>query len=278
MPQEKLIDLHLHSEYSDGELKPAQLVKIAADRNLAAVALADHDCVDGVGEFENAAASAGLESISGVELSCIHRDRDLHILGYGVNPQDEKLREMLRLFCETRERRGIEIVEKLDKLGVHIDKEWVLREAGDGALGRPHIAKALIKAGYAKDPSEAFEKYLGEKCPAYVEKYKMDPKTAVRHIHDAGGLAFVAHPGFYLDDVEGFDELLEEEFDGIEVYHPKHDAGTAARLIEIVNERELLMSGGSDFHGFAGRDNIGEPDVPYEYFTRIKERLDGRSS
>jgi predicted metal-dependent phosphoesterase TrpH len=184
---------------------------------------------------------------------------------------------MLQQFCDTRERRGIGIVEKLADLGVHIDKEKVLEKAGDGALGRPHIAEALVEGGYAKDFSEVFDKYIGEHCPAYVEKFRMTPEEAVGYIHAAGGLAFIAHPGFYLDDQEGFNELLEEDFDGVEVYHSKHGAGTANRLIEIAAEHGLLMSGGSDFHGFAGRDNIGDPKVPYEFFTKIKERLDGGS-
>lgn len=278
MPQEKLIDLHMHSTYSDGQLTPAELVNIAAELDLVAVALADHDCIDGVTEFIDAAVRAGMESISGVELSCMHRGRDLHILGYGVDVDDETFQRMLKRFCDTREQRGIKIVEKLADLGVHIDKEDVLVKAGDGALGRPHIAEALVEGGYVRDFNEAFEKYIGEDCPAYVDKYRMTPEDAVGHIHAAGGLAFVAHPGFYLDDLEGFNQLLEEDFDGLEVYHSKHDVQTANRLMGIASERRLLVSGGSDFHGFAGRDNIGEPTVPYEFFARIKERLDGRST
>jgi predicted metal-dependent phosphoesterase TrpH len=277
MREEKLVDLHMHSTYSDGELTPAELVKIAAGKALSAIALADHDCLDGIGEYREAAAEAGLESISAVELSCIHRGRDLHILGYGVDAEDKPFRKMLERFIDTRERRGIKIVEKLAGLGVHIDVESVLREAGAGALGRPHIAKALVEGGYVKDFNEAFDKYIGENCPAYVEKYKMSPKEAVRYIHGSGGLAFVAHPGFYLDDMEGFNELLEEDFDGIEVYHSQHDTKTANRLVAIAEERKYLMSGGSDFHGFAGRDNLGEPKVPYEFFVKIKERLTGRA-
>jgi predicted metal-dependent phosphoesterase TrpH len=273
MHQEKLIDLHMHSTYSDGQLTPRQLVDIAAERRLAAVALADHDCLDGVHEFVEAASAAGLESISAVELSCIHRGRDLHILGYGVDADDPTLKEMLRRFVETRERRGIKIIEKLAEIGVHIDTDEVLKKAGDGALGRPHIAEALVAGGYAKDFSEVFEKYIGEDCPAYVEKYKMSPEEAAGYIHGACGLSFVAHPGFYLDDMDGFRELLEEDFDGIEVYHSTHDAETAALLMEIAKELRLLTSGGSDFHGFAGRDTLGEPKVPYELFARIKERL-----
>jgi predicted metal-dependent phosphoesterase TrpH len=278
MTQAKLIDLHMHSTYSDGHLTPGELVDMAARRGLAAVALADHDCLDGVPEYRDAAARAGIESIAAVELSCIHRGRDLHILGYGVDVDDETLQDMLTRFRDTRENRGLMIVKKLAEMGIHLDAEKILAKAGDGALGRPHIAEALVEGGYAKDFNEVFGKFIGEHCPAYVEKYKMSPGDAIRYIRGASGLAFVAHPGFYLDDMDGFNELLDERFDGIEVYHYQHTPETAQRLVRIANERGLLMSGGSDFHGFEGRDNLGEPKVPYEFFARIVERLEGPKS
>jgi predicted metal-dependent phosphoesterase TrpH len=277
MSKQKLIDLHMHSTYSDGQLTPNQLVGLAAERGLVAVALADHDCLDGVREYGSAAAEAGLETVSAVELSCIHRGRDLHILGYGVDVEDGTLLGMLERFCETRENRGLMIVEKLRELGVHLDADKILEKAGEGALGRPHIAEALVEGGYAKDFNEVFAKHIGERCPAYVEKYKMSPEEAVRYIHGASGLAFVAHPGFYLDDMDGFNQLLEEPFDGIEVYHSQHTPSTADRLVEIARKRGLLMSGGSDFHGFEGRDSLGEPPVPYEFFSAIIERLESRA-
>ena len=275
MASMKLIDLHMHSTYSDGHLTPRELIDLAAERGLAAVALADHDCLDGVPEYQRAAALAGIESITAVELSCIHRGRDLHILGYGIDAGDETLRGMLKRFIDTRENRGLMIVEKLAGMGVHLDAKKILEKAGDGALGRPHIAEALVEGGYAKDFNEVFTKFIGEHCPAYVEKYKMSPEEAIRYIHGASGLAFVAHPGFYLDDMDGFNELLDEAFDGIEVYHYQHTPETAQRLVRIAQDRRLLMSGGSDFHGFEGRDNLGEPEVPYEFFAKIKERLGG---
>lgn len=277
MSRPKRIDLHMHSTYSDGQLAPQELVKLASELGLAAVALADHDCVDGVPEYGMAAKSAGIESVSAVELSCIHRGRDLHILGYGVDVEDETLTGMLRRFCETRENRGMLIVQKLAGMGIHLDADAILEKAGEGALGRPHIAEALVEGGYAKDFDEVFKKYIGEQCPAYVEKFKMSPGEAVRYIHGAGGLAFVAHPGFYLDDMDGFAELLQEPFDGIEVYHTQHTPATASRLVEIARSRGLMMSGGSDFHGFEGRDSLGEPEVPYEFFSRIMQKLDRRA-
>ena len=278
MTKTKLIDLHMHSTYSDGRLAPGELIDLAAERGLAAVALADHDCLDGVPEYRAAATRAGIESITAVELSCIHRGRDLHILGYGVDVENETLQEMLTRFRDTRENRGLMIVEKLAGMGVHLDAKKILEKAGDGALGRPHIAEALVEGGYAKDFNEVFGRYIGEDCPAYVEKYKMSPADAIRYIRGASGLAFVAHPGFYLDDMDGFNALLDEQFDGIEVYHYQHPPETAQRLVRIARERGLLMSGGSDFHGFEGRDNLGDPQVPYEFFASIRARLDEPST
>jgi len=267
------IDLHMHSNYSDGVHAPAALVDMAKDKNLVAIALADHDSLGGFAELAAAAARAGLEVISAVELSCEHAERDLHVLGYGVDPDAAGLQGMLSKFRETRERRGELIVEKLSALGVRLDIQKVLARSGKRALGRPHIAEALVEGGHVKDFREAFARYLGEDAPAYVPKYKMSPADAVAHIHGARGLAFVAHPGYYLENTASFHALLYEGFDGIEVLHPHHGESAVERLREIASARGLLVSGGSDFHGFAGRDNMGDPPVPYEMLARIKERL-----
>jgi predicted metal-dependent phosphoesterase TrpH len=263
----------MHSNYSDGVHPPAALVDMAREKGLVAIALADHDSLGGFAELTAAAANAGVEVLSAVELSCEHVERDLHVLGYGVDPEDDGLQGMLRKFRETRERRGVEIVEKLSRLGVRLDMGKVLARSGKRALGRPHIAEALVEGGHVKDFREAFARYLGEDAPAYVPKYKMSPADAVAHIHGARGLAFVAHPGYYLENLDAFHALLGEGFDGIEVLHPHHGVSAVERLRGIAAERRLLVSGGSDFHGFAGRDNMGEPPVPYELLARIKERL-----
>jgi len=273
MNQEKWIDLHTHSTFSDGNRTPADLVDIAVRKGLSALALADHDCLDGFEPLRAAAERAGLEVITAVELSSEHSGRDLHILGYGVDPDNESLRSALQEFIDTRERRGIKIVEKLRELGVNLDMDSIFAKAGDGALGRPHIAEALVEGGYASDFPDAFAKYIGEDCPAYVHKYKISPLDAIAHVHRAGGLAFVAHPGYYLEDIDVFHGLLDQGFDGVEVHHPHHKNGVVDRLLGIAKSRSLLVSGGSDFHGFAGRDNMGEPKVPYRILQEIKDRL-----
>jgi predicted metal-dependent phosphoesterase TrpH len=271
--EDRRIDMHMHSTYSDGVLAPSALVSMAKSKGLAGVALTDHDSMEGFTELDAAARAAGLVVMTGVEMSCEFNEHDLHVLGYGVDPANEKLQSLLREFRQARERRGERIVEKLAEQGVHIDMARVMEKAGAGALGRPHIAEALIEAGYASDHGHAFARFIGEGCPAYVDKYKMQPAQAVASIHSAGGLAFVAHPGHYMEDYDAFLRLLDEGFDGVEVFHPYHIPPVTARLLSLARDRGLLISGGSDFHGFAGRDNMGEPALSQPLFQRIQETL-----
>lgn len=272
------IDLHMHSNYSDGIHPPSKLIDLALERNLRAISLTDHDCLDGVREAVDAGEAKGIEVIAGVELSCEFKGRDLHILGYGVDPKHDEFQEMLRKFRETRHKRGLKIVEKLNALGVNIEPAEVLAKAGDGALGRPHIAAVLVEKGVVSHNNEAFDKYIADGGPAYVAKYKMSPKEAIHYIHIAGGLAFMAHPGIFLEDADEMNELADYDFDGVEIYHPNHDAKKIEMLEKLAAERGLLVSGGSDFHGFAGRNIPGQVDVPYELLEKIKERLAAKSS
>ncbi len=268
------IDLHVHSTFSDGVFSPRELVEMAVDRSVAVLSLADHDCVEGIEEARDAGDARGVEIVSGVELSSEFHGRDLHILGYGFDEKNDELREMLRRFRDTRQKRGIRIVENLKKMGVELDIEEVLAKSPDGSLGRPHIAEALIEKGYAGNHSEAFARYLGEDSPAYVKKHKLAPGEAINYIRTAGGLAFLAHPGNYLEN--GINELLEYGFDGMEIIHPNHSADDVRRLRAMADKFGLLMSGGTDFHGFSGRDMpMGDLDVPEEIWTDLKERLHG---
>ncbi len=271
------IDLHMHSVFSDGRYEPAKLVEMAMQQNLHAIALTDHDSLEGVGEFVQAGKEHGIETIPGVELSAEFEGRDLHILGYGVDPTHEGFQDMLHKFRETRFKRGIKIVEKLNALGVDIEPAEVLAACGKGALGRPHIATVLVEKGVVSRIAEAFDKYIADGGPAYVPKYKMDPSEAVEHIRAAGGLSFVAHPGVFLNNMEEMEELLSNGFDGVEVFHPAHNGGMTNELQTIAERRGLLISGGSDFHGFNGRHvAIGAVKVPYVLLERIKTELGKR--
>ncbi len=269
------IDLHLHSRFSDGLNTPTELVEMAVEKKLSAISLTDHDCLDGVKEAVVAGERNAIEVLAGVELSCEFRGRDLHILGYGVEPAHLEFQNMLKQFRETRHQRGIKIIEKLNALGVSIDATDVIKKSGEGSLGRPHIAAVLAEKGIVSTPTQAFDKYIAEGGPAYVPKYKMTPAEAIRYIRMAGGLAFMAHPGIFLENTEELHALMDEGFDGIEIYHPKHGAETVRRLKAIADKHGLLVSGGSDFHGFATRDlPIGALDIPYDVLERINRRLD----
>ena len=269
------IDLHMHSNFSDGVHPPAKLIEMAKEKELVAVALTDHDILDGIVEMRAAGEAAGIEVLSGVELSCEFGGRDLHVLGYGVDPSHEPFEEMLRKFRETRHKRGIKIIEKLNALGISIEPAEVIAHSGQGALGRPHIAKALVEGGHVGNTQEAFDKYIADGGPAYVPKYKMDPAEAIEHIRAAGGLAFIAHPGIFIERTEGsIHDLVAQGFDGIEVYHPTHNEEKRRQLKAIADQKGMLVSGGTDYHGFPGRDlEIGSVDVNYEVVERIKERL-----
>jgi len=268
------IDLHMHSTFSDGLFTPTELVEKAVNKKLVAISLTDHDCLDGIHEMMEAGRNQGVEVLSGVELSSEFKGRDLHILGYGVDPDDAGFQEMLRKFRETRHKRGLKIIEKLNALGVSIEPAEVLAKSGDGALGRPHIAAVLVEKKIVSHTNEAFNKYIAEGGPAYEPKYKMSPNEAIQYIRNAGGLAFMAHPGIFLEDMDEMRELIGHGFDGVEVYHPKHSATRAEELKAIADEYGLLISGGSDYHGFAGRDlPIGGQEISYSILEKIKESL-----
>lgn len=268
------IDLHMHSNFSDGVHPPSKLIEMAKEKGLVAISLTDHDILDGIVEAKKAADEVGIEVLTGVELSCEFGGRDLHVLGYGIDPEHAGFQEMLRMFRETRHKRGIKIIEKLNALGISIEPSEVMAQAGQGALGRPHIAKALVEGGHVSRTQEAFDKYIADGGPAYVPKYKMNPPEAIEHIHAAGGLAFIAHPGVFLEKTEGIYDLIEQGFDGIEVYHPTHKEDTRRTLKSIALEKDMLVSGGTDYHGFPGRDlEIGSVEITYEIVEDIKARL-----
>lgn len=273
------IDLHVHSSYSDGVHSPAGLVEIADDRDVIVLSIADHDCVDGVQEAIEAARGRGIEVVSGVELSSEYQGRDLHILGYGFDPADTELREMLRRFRETREKRGLKIVENLQEMGVELDPGDMLAKSKNGSLGRPHIAELLVEKGYVNNHSEAFARYLGEHSPAYVKKHKLTPQQAIGYIRTAGGLAFIAHPANFLEEEPDIHELISYGFDGIEAIHPNHSDSDVTRLTTIADKYGLLMSGGTDFHGFSGKNiPVGSLDIPMELWSTLKTALEKRRS
>ena len=267
------IDLHMHSTFSDGTLTPTELIDKAVAVKLSVISLTDHDCMDGIPEAIEAGRAHGIEVLPGVELSCEYKRRDLHVLGYGIDYRNKTLQDALYQFRQTRHKRGIKIIEKLNALGITIEPAEVLAKAGKGALGRPHIAAVLVEKGVVSKVGEAFDKYIAEGGPAYVPKHKMTTAEAIGYIRSAGGLSFVAHPGVFMENRNEIFELIDQGFDGIEVYHSNHSNDLSTDLKQIAESKGLLISGGTDFHGFKGRDNMGTIDIPYSVWENIRDRL-----
>jgi hypothetical protein len=255
------------------------VVERAVDAGLAAIALTDHDTLAGVPEAVGAAALRRLECLTGVEISAVFDRQEVHILGYGVSLTCDALNEALARLQEARHTRADRIIERLQARGLTIEPENVARQAGEAAPGRLHIARELRDMGVVKKEQEAFDRYIGRGRCAYVSKELLPAEEAIRVIHEAGGLAFVAHPG--IGDLHRKKRaLFTLPFDGIEAFHSDHTAGEAEVFLQMANERGWLVCGGSDDHGAAkGRSgDMGKVHVAYRYYERLKERLADRNA
>lgn len=246
---ERRIDLHTHTVVSDGTLTPAQLVQLAAKKGLAAIAITDHDHLGGLDEARREGAARGVEIVAGVELSVAHgAAADVHLLGYLVDPDEPRLAARLAEFRTVRAARGRLIVEKLQALGVDIRVEDL---PAAESVGRPHVARALVDKRIVASVSEAFERWLGDGRPAYVPKAKLDAREAIDLVHGAGGLAVLAHPGLLPDEhrYSSVRKLAALGLDGVEVEHSRHASEERRRLRALAKELDLVVTGGSDFHG-----------------------------
>jgi predicted metal-dependent phosphoesterase TrpH len=269
----RYVDLHSHSTASDGTQPPDRVVEEAARAGLVALALTDHDTLAGVGAARNAGERLGVRVIAGVELSVMEGEREIHLLGLHIQ-RVEELEFELGAVRATRRTRAERIVDKLNALGVPIAVAAVFAEAGDGAVGRPHVARALIAGGWVRDQREAFDRYLGAGRPANVEKERVSIDAGIRLVHAAGGLAVLAHPG-QDGRRERLESLVAYGLDGIEVLHPSHGAEDIARLGALAEFFSLLPSGGSDWHGAsAGPRVLGCMKVPAEWVARQDARLE----
>jgi predicted metal-dependent phosphoesterase TrpH len=265
----------MHSTASDGALPPDAVVAAARAAGVSAIALTDHDTMAGVAAAREAGARLGIRVVAGAELSAHEGDREVHVLGLHVSPS-EAFESRLTRIRATRVSRAEQIVDKLNALGVHLHIEDVLAEAGAGAVGRPHVARAMIARGWAMDSRDAFDRYLGYGRPAYVDKERLPIEEAIRLIHEAGGLAVLAHPGS--DGTrQRVERLAALGLDGLEVRHPSHTADDATRLLALCDHFRLVPSGGSDWHGAAdGPRTIGCMRVPEEWLERQDAALAAR--
>ncbi len=269
-PVSSRVDLHAHSFYSDGEHAPAEVAAMARRAGLSALALTDHDCLDGLTEFVRAAD--GFEPIPGVEVSARRNHTDVHLVGLFVDPGDERLRRRLEDLAETRAKRARAMVERLRAAGIRISEEEVMRFSTRGTVGRPHVAMALVAVQAVQSVEDAFRKYLRPGTPGYVPKPGPAPEEAVAWIHEAGGVAVLAHPGPMHHD-DWIPPLARAGLDGIEVWHPKHNSHQQEVYRRLADDLDLVPSGGSDYHGASVGDAlIGQEPVPAETVEWLRRR------
>lgn len=265
-----LIDLHIHTDHSDGRQSPAAAVKSGLSIGLKAISITDHDSVSGVDEAIAFAAGKDIEVISGIELSAAKTDDDIHILGYLLKTDDAEFLEELDKFRKIRFDRGKKMVERLGHLGIKIDYDEVVELANKAPIGRPHVAEVMAKRKVVSSYEDAFRDYLNLNGPVYVPKAKLTPREAIELIHNAGGVAVMAHPKLTNED-DLIVELVHWGLDGIEVSHPTHRPATRKHYRRLAERLGLFCTGGSDSHNRSGRyGQIGHEKVPYEYLTVMK--------
>jgi len=274
--QERYVDLHMHSTASDGSIAPAAVVAAAHRAGLSAIALTDHDTVDGVVEAQVAGNLLGVRVVAGVELSAVDDGDEIHVLGLHL-AHPEHIAAALDELKEARRDRARVTVERLNSLGIPVTLDAVFAAAGAGAVGRPHIARALVAGGWARDFRDAFDRWLGNGKPACIEKRTVTFEEAARLIHDAGGLAVYAHPGNGASRAD-LEELASLGLDSVEVRHPSHTADEIARLATLTDELGLVPSGGSDWHGAPdGYRALGSMKVSIDWLARQDDRVRQRA-
>ena len=274
----KFADLHLHTNFSDGTFSPEELAGHGQRLGFAAMALTDHDSVEGCARMAAACGAAGIEFIIGTELTAEHDDTEVHLLGYFLDAQNKMFLAEIARFQAVRQNRIREMVARINALNIPLEAESVFALANCKSPGRPHVARALVEAGFCKTPDEAFTRFLKKNRPAWVPKAKMSALEGVELIHQAGGLAVMAHPGLNrTDDI--IPDLVAAGLDGIECFHTKHSTVMSERYLEIAEKYDLLVTGGSDCHGFSKKAPlIGTVKLPYEHVEKLKSKAESRKS
>lgn len=267
------VDLHTHSTASDGVYSPGELLHYARDAGLRVLALTDHDSTNGVEEATQVARTLGIEFIPGIEINTDGSGSEVHILGYFLEYQRPELQSVLQVLRDARVDRGERMVERLNEQGIHITWERV-RQIAHGSVGRPHIARALLEAGYVQSIPEAFEKYICTGCPAYVARYRLTVEDAIHLIVSANGLPVMAHPAELLRSGilrNWLPVLCETGMAGLETYYGQYSADIEHELKALADEYHLIPTGGSDFHGPGIHPTpLGGHYVPYESVERLK--------
>jgi predicted metal-dependent phosphoesterase TrpH len=279
----RFIDLHTHTTYSDGSFTPTEIVRMAAEAGLAAVAITDHDSVAGNAEAVEAGPIYGVEVVPGVEISVNHGGPSYHVLGYFIDYLYGPLISSLEAIRRFRDERNVKIVAKLNELGMQVTLEEIEAEARGESVGRPHVAAVLLHKGYVSSNQEAFDRYLAKGKPAYIDRDRLSAADGIDLIQEAGGVAVFAHPGIYKwdgpDDLRRtVAEFAEMGIVGLEAFYSDHTPEDERRITTLADEFGLLVTGGTDFHGKAkpefelGR-GTGNLAVSYEHLQKLKERL-----
>ncbi len=277
-----MIDLHAHTLYSDGSVSPEELVQAAMRAGARAIAITDHDTVDGLAQGRAAAERLGIEFVNGIEISAEHDPGTMHILGYYIDDESITLRTTLAELKLARDERNPEIARRLQSLGLDIDYDEVVGIAGSEIVGRPHFARLMVEKGYAQGIQDAFNRFLAKGAPCFVDKKRLSPADSINLIHSAGGVAVLAHP-YQLKPLtmEDQDRLIGElaalGLDGVEAIYSRHSKEQREAYSRIAERHGLLVTGGSDFHGSYKPDinivkGLGDLEVPYSLIEGLKNR------
>lgn len=267
----KFADLHLHTIFSDGTYSPEELISESVKSGLYSVAVVDHDTVEGIIPCLDIGGLKSIEVLPGIELSAEYDGREVHILGYLIDYKNKGLREKLETLKQNRIDRIYKIVDKLKNLGIALKPEAVFSVAKHGTAGRLHIARAMAEEGLVRSVQEAFQKYIGDKCPAYVLGFRFSPQEAIKLIKAAGGIPVLAHP-YTLNNDDFLYKFIEDGIMGLEVYYPEHSQSTVNFYLGIAKKHNLLVTGGSDCHGSAKPEvRIGSVKVPYDLVEKLKD-------
>src|SRR5213593_4154300 len=266
-------DLHLHTNFSDGTYTPEELAGHAARCGFKAVALTDHDTMEGCERMAAACREHGIEFVPATELTAEHDGHELHMLGYFLDAKNARLQSDLAKFQQVRQQRIHEMVVRLNGLGVPVKAEAVFALANCRSPGRPHVARTLVQGGWCSSLDEAFERFLRKGRPAWVPKFKISAMEAIELIHQAGGLAVMAHPGLNRTD-EMIPDMVQAGMDGLECFHTKHSTGMTEHYLQIAEAHHLLVTGGSDCHGLSkGKPLIGTVRIPYRLVELMHEKV-----
>ena len=269
-------DLHLHTRFSDGTFTPRELIQHAARLGFSAIAVTDHDTLEGIPDALTASKESGVELIPGVEITSRYGAQELHMLAYlfGDSWRDPNLCDVLRHAARVRDERVEQFVKQLNRLGIGLTIEDVRACSECGTVGRMHVAMALLKRGFVTSTDEAFARFLKRGKPAYVERYRMETAETIGHIQRAGGVAVIAHPGLNTLDSH-LPEMVSQGMAGIEVWHPRHSPAQVERYLRMANDLGVCATGGSDCHG-SGREGmlLGRIKLPYERVEALKRRAE----